>query len=139
MHRLTAAFVYFVIVYACGFATGVVREFLVTPRTGLTLALWIELPIMVSASFFAARYVLHRFGVKEYPQDHLLLGLLSLVLLITAEEVMSLALRGITIFTLWAHFTPLAAVANLAGLLLFGLMPVLIGLQSARHQRQNQE
>jgi hypothetical protein len=138
MHRLVAAFVYFLIVYACGFATGVVREFLVTPRTGLTLALWIELPVMVGASLFAARFVLHRFGVKDCPQDQLFLGVLGLGLLIVTEEVMSWALWGISVFTIWAHFSALAAIANFAGLLLFGLMPMLIGLCSGRKQNAEQ-
>jgi hypothetical protein len=130
VQRFAPAFVYFLIVYACGFAIGVVREFVVTPRTGLTLALWIELPIMVAASLLGARFVLHRFGVKNQFQDRLILGLLSLALLIMAEEVMSLALRGISIFTIWAHFSALAAIANFGGLFLFALMPLLISHQS---------
>jgi hypothetical protein len=134
MQRLTAPFVYFVMVYACGIATGVVREFFITPRTGLTLALWIELPVMVGASFLAARFVVRRFGIMNYLQDRLNLGLLGLALLVVAEEIMSLALRGISVFTIWAHFSVLAGIANFSGLLLFALMPILIGIRAVRHQ-----
>ncbi len=126
MRYFIPACVYFLLVYACGFATGVVREFLVTPRTGLTLALWIELPVMVGASFFAARYVLRRFRVSADVRDRAVLGVLSLALLILAEEAMSWALRGISVFTTWAGFPPLAAIANFAGLLLFTAMPLII-------------
>jgi hypothetical protein len=133
MQRVAAAFLYFLLVYACGFAVGVVREFVITPRTGLTLALWIELPIMVGASFVAARYVIRRFGVKRLLPDQLLLGGLGLAMLIIAEELMSWALRGVSVFTLWAHFSVLAAIANFAGLLLFALMPLLAGMWTARH------
>jgi hypothetical protein len=129
MQRLAAAFVYFLLVFACGTATGVVREFEVTPRTGLTLALWIELPVMIAASFVAARFVVRRFGVKDDLQDRLSLGLRGFALLVLAEEIMSWTLRGVSIFTFWAHFSALAALANFAGLLLFMLMPLLIGLQ----------
>lgn len=126
MHRFVPAFAYFLLAYACGFATGVVREFFVTPRTGLTAALWIELPVMVAVSFFAARFVVRRFVVKNDLGDRLILGSLGLALLVVAEQVMSWALRGISVFTLWAHFSPLAAIANFAGLGLFAIMPLLI-------------
>jgi hypothetical protein len=138
MQRLAAAIVYFLLVYACGFATGVAREFLVTPRTGLTLALWIELPVMVAASFWAARYVLRRFGIRNHLQDRLSLGLLGLAFLVLAEEIMSWVLRGVSVFTLWAHFSVLAAIANFGGLLLSALMPLMIGIRAVRHQTQSQ-
>jgi hypothetical protein len=136
MRRLTTAFVYFLLMYACGFATGVIREFLVTPRTGLTLALWIELPVMVGASFFVARFVLRHFGVRNEMSERLVMGLLGLSMLLAAEEAMSWALRGVSIFTLWTRFFPLAAIANFSGLALFALMPVLIGLQSGKRHTQ---
>jgi hypothetical protein len=138
MQRLIPVFVYFLIVYLCGFASGVVREFFITPRTGLTLALWIELPVMVSASFLAARFVIRRFAVESYPPVRLSLGLLALALLVVAEEIMSWAIRGVSVFTLWAHFSVLAALANFAGLLLFAIMPVLIDFPSVRGQIQKQ-
>jgi hypothetical protein len=134
VQRFVPAFVYFVIVYACGFAIGVVREFVITPRTGLTLALWIELPIMVTASFFGARFVLHRFGIRNYLRERLTLGFLALLLLVLAEEIMSWALRGVSVFTLWAHFSVLAGIANFVGLLLFAMMPMMIDIWAVRHQ-----
>jgi hypothetical protein len=137
MQRLTAAFVYFILAYACGFATGIVREFLITPRTGLTLALWIELPVMVAASFWAARFVVRHFGVRNYRQERLAMGLVALLLSVLAEEIMSWVLRGVSVFTLWAHFSVFAAIANFGGLLLFALMPMLIGIWAVRRQTQS--
>jgi hypothetical protein len=138
MQRLIAVFVYVLIVYVCGIATGIVREFFITPRTGLTLALWIELPVMVGASFLAARFIVCRFAVESCLQVRLSLGLLGLALLVVAEEIMSWVLRGVSVFTLWAHFSVLAAVANFAGLLLFAIMPVLFDFPSALGQIQKQ-
>jgi hypothetical protein len=134
MQRLAAVLVYFLLVYAFGFATGIVREFFITPRTGLTLALWIELPVMIAVSFLAARFVVRRFGVRNYLQERLAMGLVALLLLVLAEEIMSWTLRGISVFTLWAHFSVLAAIANFAGLLLFALMPLMIGIWAERQQ-----
>jgi hypothetical protein len=134
MHRLAAALNYFFLVYLCGFAAGVVREFFITPRFGLTLALWFELPVMIAASFFAAQFVLHRFSVRNTLWDRLNFGLLALILLLIAEEIMGWVLRGISVFTIWAHFSVLAAIANFAGLLLFALMPMMIGVWAVRRQ-----
>jgi hypothetical protein len=134
MQRLAAAFIYFLLVYACGFATGVVREFFITPSTGLTLALWIEVPVLLAASFFSARFVLRRFCIKNEWRERWTLGLLALVMLIFSEEMMNWMLRGVSVFTFWANFPALAAIANFAGILFFALMPVLIDRQSVRHQ-----
>ena len=136
MHRVSAAFAYFLIVYACGFAIGVVREFFVTPRTGLTLALWIELPVMIGASFMASRLVLGRFAGKAGLSDRAVIGAFALVLLVLAEEAMSWALRGVSVFTIWAHFSLLAGIANFTGLLIFALMPLLIDVRKRDVARQ---
>ena len=127
MTRLKAPFLYFLLVYLAGFALGTVREFLVTPAVGLTNALLIEMPIMAVVSFFAARFVLGRTPEARTPGDRLFVGCAAFIWLLMAEEAMTRILRGISIFTLWADFEPLAAFANIVGLGLFMLMPLFAG------------
>jgi hypothetical protein len=109
-----------------------VREFLVTPAVGLTNALLIEMPIMAAVSFLAARFVLDRMPEAKAPGDRLFVGCAAFMLLIIAEEAMTRILRGISIFTLWADFEPLAAIANIVGLGLFMVMPLLVGRRQAQ-------
>lgn len=126
MARMKAPFVYFLIVYLAGFALGTAREFFVTPYVGLTGALWIEVPIMAVISYFAARFVIERAAEVKADGDRLFVGCAAFIMLLIAEEAMTRILRGISIFTLWADFEPLAAIANILGLALFMLMPLLV-------------
>lgn len=126
MARMKAPFFYFMMVYAAGFALGTVREFFVTPYLGLTAALWIELPVMAVISSFAARFVIERASEVKADADRLFVGCAAFILLLIAEDAMSRILRGISIFTLWADFEPLAAIANILGLVLFMLMPLFV-------------
>ncbi|MEP7350406.1 MAG: hypothetical protein ABI668_10720 [Sphingorhabdus sp.] len=127
MTRLKAPFLYFFLVYLGGFVLGIVREFLVTPVMGLTNALLIEMPIIAVVSYFAARLVLDRTPEAKTPGDRLFIGCTAFILLLIAEEAMAHILRGISIFTLWADFELLAAIANIVGLTLFMLMPLFVG------------
>lgn len=136
MTRLKAPFLYFLLVYLAGFALGTVREFLVTPAVGLTNALLIETPVMVVVCLFAARFVLDRTPEARTPGDRLFVGCAAFILLLLAEEAMSQILRGISIFTLWADFELLAAIANIVGLSLFMLMPLLVGRKQTQGKFQ---
>lgn len=127
MTRLKAPFLYFLLVYLAGFALGIGREFLVTPAVGLTNALLIEMPIMAVVCYFAARFVLDRTPEAKTSGDHLFVGCAAFILLLIAEEAMARILRGISVFTLWADFELLAAIANIAGLGLFMVMPLIVG------------
>jgi hypothetical protein len=124
--RLKPAFIYFLIVYLAGFVFGTIREFWVTPYVGLTNALLIELPIMGAISYFAARFVVDRKPKAKTPGDRLFIGCIGFIFLLIAEDAMSYILRGISVFTLWADFEWPAASANIVGLILFMLMPLLV-------------
>ncbi len=131
MARIKAPFFYFLMVYLAGCALGTVREFFVTPYLGLTAALWIEVPIMTVTSFFAARFVVERAPEVKADGDRLFVGCAAFIMLLIAEEAMTRILRGISIFTLWADFEPLAAIANILGLVLFMLMPLFVARKRA--------
>lgn len=126
--QFSAPIRYFLMVYFAGFALGIIRELIITPTVGLSAALLMEMPVMAIASFFSARFVLDRAPDAKSPSDFLFIGCTAFVLLMIAEETMSRILRGISVFTFWADFGPLAALANIAGLGLFMLMPLIVGL-----------
>jgi hypothetical protein len=133
MQRLTAALIYFLITYAAGFAFGVVREFFVTPYAGLSLALVIEQPFMIAVCFLAARFVMER-AALAVPMDGFVVGVLAFGCLLIAEDVMSRVLRGISVFTLWANFTWVAAFANYGGLAVFAALPYCVTWWKRRTQ-----
>jgi hypothetical protein len=52
---VSAALRYFGLIFALGFLLGTVRTLLLAPATGATAAVLIELPVMLGASWLAAR------------------------------------------------------------------------------------
>jgi hypothetical protein len=55
-----AGFVYAGLVYAAGFALGAVRVLYVAPWIGMSMAIWIEIPLMLGISWLACGFVLRR-------------------------------------------------------------------------------
>lgn len=132
MNRVGAAILYFLIVYAAGFAFGTIREFLLTPFLGLTRGILIEAPFLVITSFYAALLALRRTPQSAGASYFLSVGAIALTLLFIAEEAMSWTLRGMSVFSLWARMPFLAAQANYVTMVFFLLMPFLVGKSGYR-------
>ena len=81
---LKPGFFYFLIVFAAGFALGIVRVLLLVPQLGVRSAELIELPLMLAASVFAARWNVTRFNVTG-PARRLGVGGIALGFLLFAE------------------------------------------------------
>jgi hypothetical protein len=113
---------YFAVVFAAGFAFGVVRELLITPRVGLFAATAIEAPFMLAVCFLAARWLIARTpGFSR--GDLLAAGLVALGLLLIAEIAGSVVLRGWTLTQWLGHFTTAQGALSLVLFVAFALMP----------------
>ncbi len=122
---LQAAAVYFAIVFSLAFILGVVRTLFVAPRTGDLVAVLIETPIVLLASWFAARWGAQRFSVPAQATDRLAMGLVAFSLLMTVETALALLLFARPLAQqLAAYGTPAGAIGLLAQIA-FGLMPLL--------------
>jgi hypothetical protein len=123
--RITVfAAAYFVAVFAVGFALGAVRVTLVVPALGERVAELAEMPFMIVASvFFAWRFVRHwrlRVGAA------LAGGALALALVLGAEFVLVVALRGLTLEQYVASRDPVSGAAYVATLCVFMLAPAVV-------------
>lgn len=125
MRAFKAGFVYFVLVFALGFALGVVRVVFVVPWLGVRWAELLELPLMVLASYWAARFCVRRFGPFA-SASRIGMGALALGLLMAAELVLAVAL-GRSIGDYVSHRDPVSGFAYLISLILFAAMPLLVG------------
>lgn len=126
MRVLQAALVYFVSVFAVGFLMGVIRVLLIVPRIGERWAELAELPLMIAASaviayllFARAKFSLHRLACA---------GFLALVFLVSAEVAVNAA-SGRSLSQYITGRDPVSGLAYAVSLLLFGLMPLAIGLR----------
>jgi hypothetical protein len=121
---IIAGLLYFGVVFSLAFVLGVARTLVVAPWLGTTAAVLIEMPIVVSASFVAARHLLRRRPLS-LPQ-RAAMGGLGFALTMASEAVLAGLIRDQSTGH-WAAelFTPLG-MAGLAGQLAFGAMPLLI-------------
>lgn len=82
---LAAGAAYFAFSFLAGFALGALRVAVVAPRLGAALAVALEAPLILTASWFAARWCVKRFGVPAAPGARLAMGGVAFALLMLAE------------------------------------------------------
>lgn len=126
---LIAGVWYFVIVFAIGFALGTLRTLFLVPRLGETIAVLIEIPIMVAASYFVALWLVDRFLVPAQVDARMTMGLIAFVLLMLAELTLSTTLMGRSLSEHFEHYRTMGGLLGLGGQILFALMPVVMLLR----------
>ena len=126
MPVLSAAAAYFALVFGTGFILGLIRVLCVVPHVGERNAELIESPLMVVAVFLAARWALDRFKVGAAPLKVLAMGIIALALLVIAEVLAVLWLRGLSISEYVQDRDPVSGTAYLLMLAIFALMPWLV-------------
>ena len=100
------------------------RTTLVVPRTGVRWAELLETPLMLIASFWAARFILRRANPFEGLQC-LAIGIFALGLLLFAE-VSLILVQGMTLPEYIASRDPVSGTAYLISLVVFAAMPMLM-------------
>jgi gamma-glutamylcyclotransferase (GGCT)/AIG2-like uncharacterized protein YtfP len=123
---LAPALAYFALAFAAGFALGMVRVPFLMPAFGERIAILIELPFLLLACVFAARFVVARFAVPARLAARLTLGAIALALLLGAELLGVLATKSITLDEYIAGRDPVAGAAYLVLLGLFAAIPALM-------------
>lgn len=121
---LARAFIYVSAVFATGFAFGVLRQVWLAPWLGRSTAIYIELPLMLLVSFAVALVVTAR-SPTPTPREALHIGAIAFGLLLIAEALVGLLLRGLSWADYWAHFETPEGAASLAAYVLFGFAPLL--------------
>lgn len=126
MRLLAAAALYFVLVFAAGFALGVLRTLWLAPRLGERRAELLEMPLMLGLSALAAALARGP-AAGLMSGERLVMGGLALFMLLGAELLLVRPLRGMSLRRYFAGRDPVALAAYLAALLGFALMPALAG------------
>ncbi len=118
MIRLAAT--YFVFIFAIGFALGVLRVLLLVPSLGARNAELLEIPIMLVAIYFVARWVATKATSQRQAYG---VGVLALAMLLTAEVALAAILFGKSPAEALFHKDPLSGTAYYMSLAVFALMP----------------
>jgi hypothetical protein len=93
---LKAGLVYFLLVFAVGWVLGPIRELWVVPHFGRMTSLLSEAPIMLIAMFVSAWWVIRRFDLPRTFSTTISMGLIAFGLLLPAEIVRMLWVRGLS-------------------------------------------
>lgn len=120
---LRAGLFYFMLVFAIGFAFGVIRVMVVIPRFGDTNAVLIELPVMLALSWMACAWLVRRFAVPPRTAERLAMGAFAFALLMLGELAVSVYGFGRTAAEHLAAYQTTLAQLGLATQLVFALFP----------------
>ena len=123
---MTRGAVYFALVFGVGFLLGILRVLVLVPSLGERWAELAEMPLMLIAIIFAARFVVRRFPATQRASS-LVSGGIALVLLIVVEFSVVLTLRGMSISQYLAERDPVAGSVYVGMLVVFAVMPWLMG------------
>lgn len=124
------AAVYFALVFGAGFVFGVVRVLMLEPRLGERWSELAEMPLMLFVTVAAARFVLRRYPAAKRA-NYLASGVLALLFMLAVEFSVVLSIRGLSIAQYFAERDPVAGTVYALMLLVFALMPWILGKKIA--------
>lgn len=122
---IIAGISYFAIVFAAGFALGVVRTLWLAPTLGAPAAVATELPFMLAASWFAAIFVAQKLNIGADLRARLIMGEAAFALLMSAEFALAYFAFGRSPLQQIAEWRTLEGVIGLAGQIAFAAFPAL--------------
>jgi hypothetical protein len=124
---LFAATVYFLALFATGFAFGTVRVLVVEPRLGALAATASEVPLMLIAAYFICRWTIRRWRVPSTPSLRWIMVPWFLTLLFLFESLLGTVIFGRTLFEQWTSLTATAGLIGLSAQFVSALLPVFVG------------
>jgi hypothetical protein len=130
---LLRSLIYFGLVFFIGFILGIFRILFLVPEFGERNAELVEMPLMLIAIYFSARFVVHRFSAFPRLSSYLATGFIALALLLLTEFTLVLGIRGISLTEYISFRDPVSGKAYAFSLFLYALMPYIIAKkQSAK-------
>lgn len=127
MRSFKPAVLYFVLVLGTGFVLGMIRVPFLVPRLGERYAELLEMPFMFVAIVLAARFVVRRFDLPASLSVRLQVGFAALAMSVLAELLLATVLQGRSLAQFIASRDPVSGSVYLVMLLLFALMPAILG------------
>ena len=127
-----AGFAYFAVVFAAGFVLGAVRVLALAPRLGESVAVLLELPVMLAVSWRSCRWVIARLEVPKASSARLVMGGLAFAMLMIAEMGISIFGFGRTLSDHLEYYRQMPVLLGLAGQIAFAAFPIVQGAASIR-------
>jgi hypothetical protein len=122
MNIFKAGTAYLALIFSLGFILGTVRVLAVIPRIGEFAATLLELPLILTASWFVSGWLIKRMQIAPHAASRLLMGAVAFGLAMIAEPLLGLSF-GRSLTDQWSALLRPAGLAGLAGQAIFSLMP----------------
>jgi hypothetical protein len=119
---LRAAAAYFILVFAVRWGMGALSALYLAPHLGAIGAAAVTAGVTILVAWPAALLFIRLFAVPAFSGPRLVMGAIALLLLILAEARLSLY-SGLGLAQHFATFRSAAGLINLAGQLVFALIP----------------
>lgn len=126
MQVLQAAVLYFLLVFGAGFVLGTVRVLFLVPLLGERAAELLEMPLMLGVIVAAARWTVRRRLDDPRLAAALSVGFLAMGLVLSADLVVGMWLRGMSATEVFLDRDPVSGAAYYASLLFFAVMPAIL-------------
>ena len=123
-HPAKTGAVYFALIFGLGFVLGTICVLWLVAITGETFAVLAEQPIMLLASWFAARWLVRRHGLTTM-RSRCVMGSTAFALLMLAEVTLASAVFGQSPGGWLNSIFAMPGLIGLAGQILFALMPLM--------------
>jgi hypothetical protein len=109
-----AGLAYFAVVFVAGFALGVARVMFIVPTLGPTVAVLIELPVILVLSWIACRRIMLRLDISATTTGRLMMVGLAFALLMSAEFAIASFAFGRSLADHLEHYQEIHALLGLA-------------------------
>jgi hypothetical protein len=120
---MQAGCVYSLLVFVAGFLMGTLRVLLIEPAVGETVAVLLEMPVMLAIAWLASRRAIALFAMPARLRLRLVMGGLAFALLMLAEIGVSVLAFQRTIGEHFQAYVTAPALLGLAGQIAFALFP----------------
>jgi hypothetical protein len=121
---IRAGVIYALIVFLIGFIFGTVRVLLLIPQVGETVAVSLEAPLMLAASWFVCRWCLDWLDVPRTVEARSLMGAVAFAVLISVEVCLAVLAFGRSTTEHLASYASVAGAIGLAAQIVFATFPV---------------
>ena len=124
MRIVKAGTAYWATVFALAFVLGALRATWIAPRIGATGAVLIEVPVILLASWLAARVFVRRYAVRT-KGEALAMGALAFALLMASEAALAVVI-GDGVAAWLGGMASTSGAIGLAGQVGYAVMPVAL-------------
>lgn len=121
---------YFAIIFGTGFLLGTLRVLLLVPALGERHAELAEMPLMLIAIYFSARFLVRKLSKITSTIGYLYAGIIALLLLLVFEFTVVLGLRDMSLQDYFSSRDPVSGTAYVVSLLIYMLMPYIMAMRA---------